>query len=115
MTQETTMTMFDQQVATARDWFASPRFDGIVRLYSPRQVAEQQGTLSGDYTVARQSAAAFYARLRELFDERRQMTTFGPYSPGQAVMMKRVGMEGIYLGGWATSARGSIAEDPRSE
>ena len=110
--QETTMTMFDQQVAAAREWFASPRFDGIVRLYSPRQVAEQQGTLSGDYTVARRAAEEFYTRLRELFEQRRQITTFGPYSPGQAVMMKRMGMEGIYLGGWATSARGSLAEDP---
>src|SRR5271167_123527 len=106
------MTMFDQQIAAAREWFASPRFDGIVRLYSPRQVAEQQGTISGDYTVARQAAEEFYARLRELFQQRKQITTFGPYSPGQAVMMKRMGMEGIYLGGWATSARGSMAEDP---
>jgi len=104
--------MFDQQVAAAREWFADPRFDGIVRLYSPRQVAEQQGTLSGDYTVARRAAAEFYARLRELFEQRKQITTFGPYSPGQAVMMKRIGMEGIYLGGWATSAKGSLAEDP---
>jgi isocitrate lyase len=106
------MTMFDQQVAAAREWFASPRFDGIVRLYSPRQVAEQQGTLSGDYTVARRAAEEFYTRLRELFEQRRQITTFGPYSPGQAVMLKRMGMEGIYLGGWATSARGSLTEDP---
>jgi isocitrate lyase len=104
--------MFDQQVAAAKEWFARPQFDGIVRLYSPRQVAEQQGTISGDYTVARQAAEEFYKRLRELFDERRQITTFGPYSPGQAVMMKRIGMEGIYLGGWATSAKGSQAEDP---
>ena len=110
--QETTMTMFDQQVAAATEWFASPRFDGIVRLYSPRQVAEQQGTLFGDYTVARRAAEEFYARLRELYKQRRQITTFGPYSPGQAVTMKRIGMEGIYLGGWATSARGSLAEDP---
>jgi isocitrate lyase len=110
--QETTMTIFDQQVAAAREWFANPRFDGIVRLYSPRQVAEQQGNLSGDYSVARRAAEEFYARLRELFKQRRQITTFGPYSPGQAVMMKRIGMEGIYLGGWATSARGSMAEDP---
>jgi isocitrate lyase len=110
--QETTMTMFDQQVAAARQWFTSPRFAGIVRLYSPRQVAEQQGTISGDYTVARRAAEEFYARLRELFEQRRQITTFGPYSPGQAVMMKRFGMEGIYLGGWATSARGSRSEDP---
>ena len=110
--QETTMTMFDEQVAAAKQWFASPRFDGIVRLYYPRQVAEQQGTLSGDYTVARRAAEDFYARLRELFEQRKQITTFGPYSPGQAVMMKRIGMEGIYLGGWATSARGSLSEDP---
>ena len=33
--QETTVTMFDEQVATAKQWFASPRFAGIVRLYSP--------------------------------------------------------------------------------
>ena len=109
---ETTTTMFDQQVAAAREWFASPRFDGIVRLYSPRQVAEQQGTITGDYAVARKAAEDFYARLRELFEQRKQITTFGPYSPGQAVMMKRIGMEGIYLGGWATSAKGSLAEDP---
>ncbi len=108
----TTTTMFDQQVAAAKEWFARPRFDGIVRLYSPRQVAEQQGTISGDCTIARRAAEEFYTRLRELFEQRRQITTFGPYSPGQAVMMKRIGMEGIYLGGWATSAKGSQAEDP---
>ncbi len=106
------MTTFDQQVAAAKQWFASPRFAGIVRLYSPREVAEQQGTISGDYTVARRTAEEFYARLRELFEQRRQITTFGPYSPGQAVTLKRMGIEGVYLGGWASSARGSLSEDP---
>src|SRR5271157_467173 len=106
------MTQYDQQVAAATQWFASPRFAGIVRLYSPRDVAEQQGTISSDYTVARRTAEEFYARLRELFEQRKQITTFGPYSPGQAVTLKRMGIEGIYLGGWATSARGSRAEDP---
>ena len=42
----------------------------------------------------------------------KQITTFGPYSPGQAVALKRMGIEGIYLGGWATSAKGSVTEDP---
>lgn len=106
------MMMFEQQVSAAKQWFASPRFNGITRLYSPHQIAEQQGTICGDYTVARRAAEEFYARLRELFEQRKQITTFGPYSPGQAVMMKRMGMEGIYLGGWATSAKGSANEDP---
>ncbi len=90
----------------------SPRFDGITRLYSARQVAEQRGTILQDYTVARQAAEQFHDRLRELFEQRRSITTFGPYSPGQAVAMKRMGIEGIYLGGWATSAKGSDGEDP---
>ena len=57
------MTTFDQQVAAAEQWFASPRFAGIVRLYSPREVAEQQGTISSDYTVARRAAEEFYTRF----------------------------------------------------
>jgi isocitrate lyase len=107
-----TVDPFETQVAAAREWFAQPRFDGIVRLHTAREVAAQQGTIQPDYTVARLAAEGFYVRLRELFAEGRQITTFGPYSPGQAVVMKRMGLEGIYLGGWATSAKGSSAEDP---
>ena len=106
------MSTFDQQVAAAKEWFAKPRFAGITRLYSAREVAEQQGTIQADYTIARNAAEGFYARLRELFKQKGQITTFGPYSPGQAVVIKRMGIEGIYLGGWATSAKGSLAEDP---
>jgi isocitrate lyase len=106
------MTPFDQDVAATREWFAERRFAGITRLHTARQVVEQRGTIAADYTVAREAAAAFHARLRELFAERRGITTFGPYSPGQAVVIKRLGIEGIYLGGWATSAKGSATEDP---
>ena len=106
------MSPFETQEAAAREWFAQPRFDGIVRLHTAREVAAQQGTIQPDYTVARTAAEGFYARLRELFARGEQITTFGPYSPGQAVVMKRMGLEAIYLGGWATSAKGSSAEDP---
>src|SRR6201997_1043597 len=103
---------FDRDVAATQRYFDSPRFEGITRLYSARQVVEQRGTIPSDYIVAREAAQAFYPRLRELFAQRKSITTFGPYSPGQAVTMKRMGIEGIYLGGWATSAKGSISEDP---
>lgn len=105
-------TPFEQEVAATQRYFDSPRFDGIIRLYSARQVAEQRGTIPLDYIVAREAATAFYERLRELFAQKKSITTFGPYSPGQAVTMKRMGIEGIYLGGWATSAKGSTTEDP---
>ncbi len=96
----------------ARRWFEQERFAGLTRLYSARQVAEQRGRIEVDYPVARGAAAQMYARLRELFARRESITTFGPYSPGQAVAMKRAGIEAIYLGGWATSAKGSSTEDP---
>jgi isocitrate lyase len=103
---------FEADVAETQAYLDSPRFEGITRLYSARQVVEQRGTIPSDYIVAREAAEAFYPRLRELFSQRKSITTFGPYSPGQAVAMKRMGIEGIYLGGWATSAKGSISEDP---
>src|SRR6266568_4102922 len=106
------MSSFESEIGETARWFASPRFEGITRLYSARQVVEQRGTIPADYTVARMAAEQFYDRLRQLFDERKQITTFGPYSPGQAVALKRMGIEGIYLGGWATSAKGSATEDP---
>jgi len=103
---------FETQVVAAREWFAQSRFDGIGRLHTAREVAVQQGTIQPDYTIARTAAEAFHSRLRELFSRGEQITTFGPYSPGQAVVMKRMGIEAIYLGGWATSAKGSKTEDP---
>src|SRR3984893_5518008 len=105
-------TPFERDVAATQRYFDSPRFEGLIRLYTARQVVEQRGTIPADYIVAREAADAFYPRLRELFAQRKSITTFGPYSPGQAVVMKRMGIEGIYLGGWATSAKGSISEDP---
>ncbi len=105
------MSQLEAEIRKTKRYFSSARFREITRLYSPRQVVEQRGTIRRDYSIAKNAAEAFYKRLRELFAERKQITSFGPYSPGQAVMMKRKGIEGIYLGGWATSAKGSIGED----
>ena len=106
------MGAFEDEVEALRAWMASERFARVTRVYTPTQVVEQQGTVPQEYTVARDAASAFYARLRELFSEGKSITSFGPYSPGQIVQMKRAGIEGIYLGGWATSAKGSTTEDP---
>lgn len=106
------MSTFEEAVTEMRRWFESPRFAGIKRLYTPREVVAQRGTIRDEYAVARDAAFAFHARLRQLFLEKKCMTSFGPYSPGEAVAMKRMGIEGIYVGGWATSAKGSADEDP---
>ena len=58
------MSSFESEIAETARWFDSPRFEGITRLYSARQVVEQRGTIQPDYTVARTAAEQFYARLR---------------------------------------------------
>ncbi len=85
------MSALKERIDSVGDWMSSSRFDGILRLYSPREVAEQQGTIANDYPIARQAAEGFFDRLRQLFDQHEQITSFGPYSPGQAVTMKRQG------------------------
>ena len=105
-------TSFEREVQEMKRWMGKPRFKDITRLYSAAQVVQQRGTIENDYPIARKASEEFYNRFRELFSKREQITTFGPYSPGQAVMLKRAGIEGIYLGGWATSAKGSTTEDP---
>jgi len=105
------MKELNNEIQSTQEWFDLPRFKETIRLYSPRQVVEQRGTIRRDYSIAKHAAADFYTYLRELFAKRKSITTFGPYSPGQVVQMKRMGIKGVYLGGWATSAKGSITED----
>ncbi len=109
------MDQFKSDVLEMKEWMAQKRFKGIQRLYSAQQVVEQQGTIFNDYSIAKNAAGAFYEVLRELYAKKESITTFGPYTPGQAVMMRRLGLKGIYLGGWATSAKGSITEDPGAD
>ena len=59
------MLTFDEQVSDMRRWFESPRFEGIKRLYTAREVVEQRGTIRDEYSVARDAAAAFCRAGRE--------------------------------------------------
>ena len=83
------MTPFDQHVADTQRWFDSPRFARITRLYGARRVVAQRGSIATDYTVAREAAAAFYERLRELFAERKSITTFGPFQTASSALKLR--------------------------
>ena len=100
------------RIAEVAGWMAGPRFDGLTRLHTASDVVDQQGVIPQAHPVAREAAASFHERLLECARTGTAITTFGPYTPGQAVTMKRLGIEAIYLGGWATSAKGAMDEDP---
>ena len=96
-------------------WFHSERFRHITRLHTPYEAVTLRGSLAEDYTVARQSAVKLYDYLQRLFKEKKQETTYGPFSPTGAVRAVMEGIKVLYLGGWATSAKGSDSEDPGAD
>ena len=65
---ETGNEALERQTAAAAAFMNAERFRDIRRLHTAREVAAQRGSIPQEYTVARDAAEAFHARLRELFD-----------------------------------------------
>ena len=96
-------------------WFESERFRQITRLHTAFEVVALRGGLQEDYTVAREAATKLHDYLQRLFKEKKQEITYGPFSPTGAVRAVMEGIKVLYLGGWATSAKGSDSEDPGAD
>lgn len=96
-------------------WFQSQRFRHITRLHTPYEVVALRGNLQEDCTIAREAATKLYDYLQRLFNEKKQEITYGPFSPTGAVRAVMEGIKVLYLGGWATSAKGSDSEDPGAD
>jgi len=96
-------------------WFQGERFSEITRLHTPYEVVALRGSVQEDYTVAREAAVKLHGYLRRLFKEKKQEITYGPFSPTGAVRAVMEGIKVLYLGGWATSAKGSDSEDPGAD
>src|ERR671911_2258582 len=96
-------------------WFQSQRFQQIIRLHTAYEVVALRGSAREDYTIARQAANKMYDYLQSLFKAKKQEITYGPFSPTGAVRAVMEGIKVLYLGGWATSAKGSESEDPGAD
>src|SRR3989304_1105142 len=81
------------------------------RLHTPYEVVALRGSLHEEHTVAKQAAVKLYDYLQTLFKEKKQKITSGPFSPTGAVRAVMEGIKALYLGGWATSAKGSDTEN----
>jgi len=104
-----------EELREIEKWFRSERFRHITRLHTPYDVAALRGSIQEDHTVAKQSATKMYAYLQRLFKNKRQEITYGPFSSTGAARAVMEGIKILYLGGWATSARGSDSEDPGAD
>ncbi len=76
------------------------RFNGIVRPYTPADVARLRGSVKVEHSLARLGAT----RLWELLHTRDYVNSLGAISGNQAVQMVRAGLEAIYISGWQVAA-----------
>lgn len=104
-----------KEMRETESWFHSARFRDITRLHTPAEVVALRGNLQADYTIAKHAALKLFDYLQRLFRDKKQEITYGPYSPTGAVRAVMEGIKVLYLGGWATSAKGSEVEDPGAD
>jgi isocitrate lyase len=104
-----------QELLETERWFQTERFRHLRRFHTAYEVIALRGSAREDHTVAKQAAGKMYDHLQRLFKQGKQEITYGPFSPTGAVRAVMEGIKVLYLGGWATSAKGSDSEDPGAD
>lgn len=91
----------DEFVAeTTQAWETLPRWQGIKRPYTAKDVYRLRGTIKIEYSLARMSAE----RLWRLMHKEPFVRALGALTGGQAVQMVQAGLQAIYLSGWQVAA-----------
>ena len=94
--------LFDQQVQDVKSWWASDRFEGIRRPYSPEDVVSKRGSMLQTYP-----SSVMARKLFNLLTERAAagdpVHTMGAIDPVQMTQQAE-NQEVLYVSGWACSS-----------
>jgi isocitrate lyase len=88
-----------------QDWVTNPRWNGIVRDYTAREVVELRGSIREEHTLARLMSE----KLWNLITSEDYVNALGALSGGQATQMVKAGLRAIYLSGWQVAGDGNLA------
>ncbi|KAL2354539.1 isocitrate lyase [Cryomyces antarcticus] len=94
--------LFDEQVQHVRDWWASPRYEGIKRPYSAEDIVSKRGTLQQTYPSSLMARKLFNL-LNERAKEGKPVHTMGAIDPVQ-MTQQAPNQEVLYISGWACSS-----------
>ncbi|GIK64486.1 MAG: isocitrate lyase [Chloroflexota bacterium] len=100
---KTTIQQQEQQLE--REWQTNPRWQGIQRPYSAKDVLRLRASILVEYTLAQVGAE----RLWSLLQNESYIHTLGAMTGAQAVQMVRAGLKAIYLSGWQVAADANLA------
>ncbi|REK20143.1 MAG: isocitrate lyase [Actinobacteria bacterium] len=86
-------------------WSTDPRWQGIDRDYTAREVVDLRGSLREEHTFARLMSEKLWGLLHE--DD--YVNALGALSGGQATQMVKAGLKAIYLSGWQVAGDANLA------
>ena len=87
------------------DWDHNPRWKGITRTYTPKDVVALQGTVVEEATLARRGAEVLWEQLHEMDF----VNSLGALTGNMAVQQVRAGLEAIYLSGWQVAGDANLS------
>ncbi len=94
--------LFKQQVEDVKQWWASPRYKGIKRPYTPEDVVSKRGTVQQQYPSSLMARKLFNL-LAERAAEGKPVHTMGAIDPVQ-MTQQAPNQEILYISGWACSS-----------
>lgn len=90
-----------------QDWDLNPRWEGITRDYTAEQVAELQGSVVEEHTLARRGAEILWDRVSRR--DGSYVHALGALTGNQAVQQVRGGLEAVYLSGWQVAGDANLS------
>lgn len=94
--------VYDEQIKQVKEWWASPRYKGIKRPYTPHDVVSKRGTLQQVYPSSL-TARKLFNLLEERAAEGKPVHTMGAIDPIQ-MTQQAPHQEILYVSGWACSS-----------
>ena len=95
----------DAAKALERHWKDDPRWKGVKRAYSPRDVLRLRGTVPIEHSLARRGAG----RLWRALNSEQPVRALGAVTGNQAMQQVKAGLNGIYVSGWQVAADANLA------
>ncbi len=89
----------------AEDWKNNPRWEGIIRPYSPEEVLQLRGSYTIDYSIAKMMSEKLWDKLTS----QDFVAGLGALTGNQAVQEVDAGLEAIYLSGWQVAADANLS------
>lgn len=86
------------------EWGTNPRWKGIERTYTAKDVLRLRGSFPIEYTLAKKGAV----RLWELLHTEDYVNALGALTGNQAIQQVKAGLKAIYLSGWQVAADANI-------